>query len=117
MIAQRCRAALVAELAIACQSSVFRSHLNEAGKLARSSGKRRTTRGADETVSLHPLRGPNGAAEAIHGAFGKAAGRRPAPAPNQRKYARLSLPYPLLIVRPSAASSACVATHSLHRST
>ena len=27
------------------------------------------------------------------------------------------LPCPLFIVRPSAASSACVGTHSLHRST
>ena len=35
---------------------------------------------------------------------------------NQPKYARLSLPYPFLIMRPSAASSACVAIHSLHRS-
>jgi hypothetical protein len=70
-IAQRCSNAVAAELAIACQSSVFRSHLNEAGKSARVlPGSAVPSRGAIETVSCIHLRGPNDAAEAIHGALG-----------------------------------------------
>jgi len=95
MIAQRCRAALVAELAIACQSSVFFRHLNEAAKLARISlGSAVPPRGANETITLASIARAK-CPEAIHGRLAEASRA-------------------LLIMCPSAASSAGVASHSLH---